>query len=214
VKPSAQIPTLPAIQDLDLEHPSLRGAVQFVEACHAWGAPELERWFDEALVKPGRMEKPNVVSDPVVGTAPLRADVRVRDNRVARLEDVPRLIRLARGRVVDALRAFVATPPDDRFLQAAIFAERVQRAREGKGSVWVPRPREADALGNIVLALFAADMLMHREFHEQRLCVCEVCGRVSFDRDVTTRSGCPLHVPRTGSTSGFQTSAVPPNDKE
>ena len=53
-----------------------------------------------------------------------------------------------------------------------------------------------------------------REFHEQHLCVCEVCGDVSFDPPVTTRTGCHRHMPRTESTSGFQVSATPPEGTE
>jgi hypothetical protein len=153
------------------------------------------------------MEAPSAVNDAAVGTAPLRPGARVAAQRAAKLEDVPRIMELARTRVLDALRAFIKLPPDDRFLQAAIFAERVQRGRDGRASVWVARPRESDSLANIVLSLFAVDILSHREFHEAHLCVCEVCGRVSFDRTATSSTGCTLHVPRTESTSGFQTSA-------
>ena len=44
-----------------------------------------------------------------------------------------------------------------------------------------------------VLSLFAVDMLMHRDFHERSLCVCDACGRVSFNPGTTTRTGCPEH---------------------
>ncbi|HVY47983.1 MAG TPA: hypothetical protein VHB21_18980, partial [Minicystis sp.] len=139
-------------------------------------------------MQPGFMSRPSQVSDPAVGTAPLRAGVRLKASRIATLEDVPTIAARARQRVVDALRAFIATTTDDRFLQAAIFAERVQRVRRDREAVWVPSPREIDALANIALSLFAADVLQHRDFHERRLCVCEVCGRVSFHPELTTRA--------------------------
>ena len=68
------------------------------------------------------MAIPVTVCDPAFGTAPLRAGVSFKATRPAPAEDVPRIAARARQRVVETLRAFVATPPDDRFLQAAIDA--------------------------------------------------------------------------------------------
>ncbi|APR79029.1 Hypothetical protein A7982_04376 [Minicystis rosea] len=68
--------------------------------------------------------------------------------------------------------------------------------------------RPGDALSDLILGLFAVDVLSYREFHEQNLCICDVCGRVSYNPATTTRSGCSEHVPASGPpsapTSGFQ----------
>jgi hypothetical protein len=66
----------------------------------------------------------------------------------------------------------------------------------------------------MVLSLFAVDILTHRDFHDQNLCVCDVCGRISYNPAATSRAGCGDHVPKTDTTSGFQgrgsRSSIPP----
>ena len=107
---------------------------------------------------------------------------------------------MTRWRVIVTLRGLLASPADDRFLQAAIFAGRVRRPQ----SEWLAEPRDTDALSDIVLSLFAIDVLSHREFHEQNLCVCDVCGRISYNPKATSRAGCADHVPATDTSSGFR----------
>ena len=107
---------------------------------------------------------------------------------------------MARWRVILTLRGLLAKPCDDRFLQAAIFARRVERV----DGAWRAQSRDADLLSDMVLSLFAADVLSYRDFYEQSLCLCDVCGRVSFNPAATTRAGCADHVPKTDTTSGFQ----------
>jgi hypothetical protein len=206
---------LPIDQDLDLlrrDHPTLMSGLTFVERATNWRTSDLIAWFEDAFVEPGYMEAPTIVSDPAFGTAPLHRAIRPKAIRPARVDDVPAIAARARGRVVEALRGFLATPCDDRFLQAAIFAERVQRVRIGSEAVWMPAPKDIDALSNIALSLFVVDVLTHREFYEANLCVCEVCGRVSFQPDVTGRRGCVRHAPRTESISGFRSAAIPEDD--
>jgi hypothetical protein len=89
------------------------------------------------------------------------------------------------------LRGLISTPCDDRFLNAAIFAGRVRR----EGGRWRLAMRDRDTLTDVVLGLFAVDVLEHRELHQQTLCVCDTCGRISYDPATTTRSGCHEHVP-------------------
>ena len=103
-------------------------------------------------------------------------------------------------RVVVTLRGLLASPSDDRFLQAALFAGRIKR---DKGE-WQARPAETERLSDIVLSLFVVDILSHRDFHEKNLCVCDVCGRLSFDRAQFSRFGCIDHSPKSEATSGFQ----------
>jgi hypothetical protein len=201
----AYLNTLPALPAIATDRGALVAGVAFVEGVGAgWGRAELSAWIEEHLVAPGRMLRPATMSEAIVGAIALDPATSATGPRVATLAELPKLLAVARSRVVVALRAFVATPPDDRFLKAALFAGRVERVRVGNNNVWLARPREQDHLGDVVLSLFAADVLMQREFHEQNLCVCEVCGRVSFQRAVTTVSGCAEHLPRSETQSGFQ----------
>ena len=201
----AYLNTLPAFPAIASDRGALVGGVAFVEGVPGgWSRAELAAWIEEHLVAPGRMLRPSTASEAVVGAIALDPATSATGPRVATLAELPKLLAIARSRVVVALRAFVATPSDDRFLKAALFAGRVERVRVGNNNVWLARPREQDQLGDVVLSLFAADVLMQREFHEQNLCVCEVCGRVSFQRAVTSVSGCTEHLPRSETQSGFQ----------
>jgi hypothetical protein len=187
------------------ERDCLRAGLEFVEGVGAgFGVGELRRWLDAHLVGPGRMTKVRAVHEPLVGTLPLSGTyVPAPGALVVGPEQLAQLLDLARDRVVETLRAFALPNSDDRFLSAAIYAGRVERTRVGARSVWVAKPSEADRLSDIVLALFATDILMDRAFHERLLCVCDRCGRVSFEPDATTRHGCSDHVPRRGARSGF-----------
>ena len=53
-------------------------------------------------------------------------------------------------------------------------------------------------MSDIVLSLFAVDVLAYREFHEQNLCVCDVCGRISYNPRQTSRSRLWRSRPRDG----------------
>ena len=79
------------------------------------------------------------------------------------------------------------------FLAAAIFAGRVRRSDVGGQSRWVARPDVRDSLSAIVLSLFAADILWRREWYDASLCVCDVCGSVSFDGASDRRFRCGAH---------------------
>jgi len=114
--------------------------------------------------------------------------------------DLRRLVEADRLWVISELQSFVGTRGDDRLLRASIFLGRVRR-EHGR---WVARPQATDPFGAMVISLFAAAILSDRSTYEQELCVCEFCGRVSFDARPTMRSNCPLHKPR--SASGFTSS--------
>jgi hypothetical protein len=197
------LPTLPAFTALggaSGDRLGLLGGLGFIESSTSgWGPRELLAWFTTYGPALGRSGPPASVTEGVVGTIPL-GGAKITAERLARLDELPKLLAMARWRVVVSLRGMVASPPDDRFLQAAIFAGRVRREQ----SLWVARPQESDTLGDIVLSLFVADILTNRDFHEQNLCVCEVCGRVSYSPQLTTRTGCTDHAPGTEVTSGFQ----------
>jgi hypothetical protein len=186
------IPSLPALGGGTADRSALLAGLAFIEGAAAgFLITDLLDWFSRFQTVLN-MKAPTAVSDTGIGTIALAPGVRVASDRTARLEDLPKLLTMAKLRVIFTLRGLLSKPADDRFLQAAIFAGRVQRDR-GR---WVAKPKGDDRLSDIVLSLFAVDVLSHRNFHEQNLCICDVCGRLSFNPSVTTRAGCAAHVPR------------------
>ena len=177
----------------------LNAALTFIEGTAAgWRDADVVQWFLEHLVVPGRMAPPGGIYEPPMGVVSLELP----DNGGG-ARAMERVLEMARARVIRVLRAFTVSPPDDGFLKSAIYAGRVQRRRVDDRAAWVARPRETDPLSDIVLSLFVADILTHREFHEAMLCICDVCGRMSFDPVKTTRSRCVSHPPHGETTSGF-----------
>jgi hypothetical protein len=199
----------PASDREPVERSSMVGALAFVEGVAAgWGCWELSGWFEEHLVAPGVMaNSPPVVVEQgfgVIGIDPRWSGITRSNAATTKIQELPRLLEASRKRVVESLRAFLPPHADDRFVHAAIYRHQVER-RQGSGGPpqWRATPRETDRLSDIVLSLFAADILSHREFYETRLCVCEVCGRVSFEDESAPRSGCRLHSTR-GHSGGFR----------
>lgn len=218
---AVRMPTLPRI-DLGFEaadRGALLAGLRFVEGvASGWTLEELRAWIAQEMVAPGRMTAVSVVQEAAVGSIALDPATSAAAERVGTLDDLPKLLAMSRSRVVVTLRAFIGTPPDDRFLQAAIYQERVQRVSTDRGAIWVARPLEKDLLADVVLSLFAADILMYRDFHQACLCVCGVCGRVSFAPAVTSQSGCAEHPARSDGVSGVRrtesaTIAVPASRK-
>jgi hypothetical protein len=179
----------------------LSAALTFVEGAGAgWRDADVVPWFLEHLVVPGRMAPPASIHEPPVGAVPFDLPDSPDAGGGRTME---RILDVARARVVKVLRAFIVAPPDDGFLKSAIYSGRVQRRRVDGRAAWVARPGESDSLSDIVLSLFAADILTNRDFHEAMLCVCDVCGRMSFDPMKTTRVRCLAHPPHGETTSGF-----------
>ena len=208
------LPTLPsfaAIDDASSDRVSLLAALTFVEgSTSGWGPSDLLDWFKTYATALSRTAPPASVSDAVVGTISLVQGAKLVGDKVARPDELPKLLAMTRWRVIVTVRGLLATPGDDRFLQAAIYADRVRREK----AAWNAQPRDTDLLSDVVLSLFAADVLGQREFYEQNLCVCDVCGRISFNPAVTSRAGCGDHVPKSETTSGWQgkrNSIVPPS---
>jgi hypothetical protein len=52
-----------------------------------------------------------------------------------------------------------------------------------------------------VLSLFAVAILSERAFYDRQMCVCDTCGRVSFDAQPGFRRSCNAHAPRASTTS-------------
>lgn len=125
------------------------------------------------------------VSLPVAATAhPSRATT----------SNAMRVVSQAHERVVASLRGMLATPPDDRFVNAALYTGRVQRGRARSGpSEWLPTLDEGGSLSQWVLALFAADALLDRPAYELTLGVCDACGLVGFAWKSRSRTRCEAH---------------------
>jgi hypothetical protein len=192
------LPSFPAVGELAGRTELLAG-LTFIEGATGWAALDVSDWFTTYARALGREAPPLSVMDLVVGTASLSLTAPP-SSRPGRPNQLSRLLAMARWQVILTLRGLLTTPGDDRFLHAAIFANRVRR----EGGAWHVEARDDQALSDVVLGLFAVDVLTHREFHEQNLCVCDVCGRVSYNPRVTTRAGCADHVPGSEATSGVQ----------
>lgn len=194
------LPSFPAIAN-GAERATLLAGLTFIEgSTTGWTARDLLLWCGSNAELLGWPGPPVSVTDASVGTLALQRGVRAAAGRHAHPQDLAKILAMARAKVVVTLRGLLSG--DDRFLKGAIFAGRVRR--DAKASAWLARPRETESLGDIVLSLFAADVLEYREFHDQSLCVCDVCGRVSYNPKVTSRAGCCDHVPGTGMSSGVR----------
>ncbi|AUX35123.1 MULTISPECIES: hypothetical protein [Sorangium] len=185
------IPTLPSAPSLvakEHDRRALFAALTFVDKPPR-SAAALSGWFEKHLVAPGRMRRPTYVTEGFsmqVALGPAAPE----DSDEPELQA---LVEAARFRGLSSLRALMPPAADDRFLAAAIDDGRVRRA--GDGALWEPCPREEDLLSDIVLSLFAADILSYREFHDAYLCVCKTCLRIDFDPSRSGRTGCPEHQP-------------------
>ncbi len=169
---------------------ALLAALAFTEGATAWTAADLAAWFRAHARVLGRDTPPRSASTPAPGSAP-PPFAALLGARKSSKDPVSRMIAASRWQVIMTLRGLLSTPCDDRFLNAAIFSGRIRR----EGGEWRIEVRDGDALADVVLGLFAVDVLEHRELHQQKLCVCDTCGRISYDPAATTRGGCPEHVP-------------------
>jgi hypothetical protein len=183
---------------------ALRGAVAFMGcAQEGWTLGDLVGWFDEHLVSPERMKRPRAFHEHGVPPvpAPPRADPRA---------SVERITRTARERVLVALGGLHSPIQDGHFLQAAIHARRMRRAQVKGRQRWIATPRETDALSDIVLSLFAADILFEPTFYREHLCICQNCARVSIaSRDAAAARLCS---PCSGRDSFDPSYPVKPDD--
>jgi hypothetical protein len=167
---------------------ALVGGIAFLDGTTSpqWGLDDLRAWFGEHLLRTGCMMTPLLVSEPSAGSVPLY------QQPPASPHAVRELLAAARARVLGALRGLSDAQVDDRFLTAAIFTGRVSRQSVRGVPRWLPRPRAATPLSDIVLSLFAADALAHREIYDQLLSVCDTCDRVTFHTG--GRRTCPEHM--------------------
>jgi hypothetical protein len=199
---------MPALRGSEPRPPLVAGlGFLHASAQPGWGVGGLRDWFTEHLVDPGHMRAPVVITEPSAGTIMLHGSG---EEAIASQAVLPRVLAAARIRVITALRGLIASPTDDRFLAAAIFAGRVRRRRMQTESQWVAQPEPTAPLSGVVLSLFAVDVLSHREEYDRRLCVCDVCNRVTFQDGEIRRKSCPDHQPQ---VSGM-TRRVTPTDRK
>jgi hypothetical protein len=139
------------------------------------------------------MPRPTQLTEPMAGTLLLDQIAAPGAPPSATKAMLDRILGRARSRVVFTLRGLIAAPPDDRFLEVAKSGGRVQPLGLGTKVSWIARPQREDSLSDVVLSLFAADILSNRSLYDQNLCVCDTCGRVSFRAKMMARTGCREH---------------------
>ena len=181
-------------------------ALSFVEGTRGgWRASDLVSWCRTCLLEPGYLTPWNASSGRLLvteGAARLEIPIAASHGEELAL-DVPStkwMLSTARERVLAGLGQLMTTPPDDRFVRAAVYTGRVRRVSDGRTSSWRPVLGEGELLSYWVLALFAADALAHREVYDELLGICEVCGAVSL-RVSSQRRRCAQHGPASRSSS-------------
>jgi len=153
---------------------SLPGGVAFMAGERLPSTPrDLLAWLDAHVVEPGWMRMPRNIREPGLPLIEL-------DARAGLARSVQVLTSKACARVGAALIGFLAPVPDERFLHAAIHGGRVRRGHVERQPLWLPSPRETDFLSDIVLSLFAADLLQNPDLFRPHMCVCPSCSRVTF----------------------------------
>ncbi|MFO0756172.1 MAG: hypothetical protein U0359_06755 [Byssovorax sp.] len=194
------VPETPGLE----ARPELAAALVFLDGTRTpgWTVRDLGCWFDREVVPLGVMARPLMANEPVAGTVALYPGAERSQTGASIL---PKVLLAARIRVLGPLRGLLESPADDRFLASTIFSGRVRRQRVDGNAQWAAHPEPTAPLSAIVLSLLAVDILSHRELYDRELCVCDVCGRVSFDPKAADRKTCGEHSP---SSSGFVWKAV------
>jgi hypothetical protein len=179
-----------------IESTAREAGLAFVNgASGGWIASDLSSWSQKHLLAP-RFFTPKrpelgvyMVEETGAGRLALPVNVGEHPDRAA-TSNAMRIVAAAHERVLATLRGLLATPPDDRFLNAALYTGRVQR---GRGGVWSPSLDEGGNLSQWVLALFAADALHDRAPYDTVLGVCDACNAVGFAWRSRSRNRCPSH---------------------
>jgi ribosomal protein L37AE/L43A len=149
-------------------------------------------WFDE-LLEAFEAETPASVRETDSVSAPLRLPPR-RDHHVAEAM-LAQVVEAARANVASALRGLQGSEACQGFVMEAVRAGRVQEREiwPERRTRWVPVIDSRQSLSTVVLSLFAADFMNHREQYARELRVCPDCGRPSFDRSAPTPCACQTH---------------------
>ena len=182
-------------------------ALAFTEGVRGgWIASDLLVWIDQHLLASAwlALQDPAVVRLRELGLTPVTLPRGDRLADIARRRTAPPIAPLlisARERILVTLRGTINTGQSS-FLNAALYAGRVSRARGADGrSTWCAFLTEDMALSDQVLALFAVDALENPADYEYSLSVCGACGAIAFGTENGSRSGCPAH-PHGGRESG------------
>jgi len=144
----------------------------------------LEIWLDQNLISSGFLAGPPRIHEPIFGALPTDKGCSPFLPESPPDDEVSALLVRARARIIGHLQGLLQIPAEDRFITAAIFSRRVRRVANGPTMCWLPFPKTDDCLSEIITTLFVADILGRREFYEQNLCICRLCGRVRFDNTV------------------------------
>ena len=171
--------------------PLLVAAKVFLDATYVggWTNRDLHEWFDRHIVSAGWMPLPIAVNEPGAGTIPLHgAGAEVPSQRLLDL------LGAARAVVVTTLRGLLASPMDDRFLAAVIYAGRVRRRRFHGETEWTPTPEPSAPLSAVLMSILTADILAHRDFYKEQLTICDLCARVDFEEGLAQRRRCASHI--------------------
>jgi len=149
-------------------------------------------WFDE-LLEAFEAETPASVRETGAASAPLRLPPR-RDHQAAE-GMLAQVVEAARANVSSALRSLQGSDACQRFVLEAVREGRVQEREiwPERQTRWMPVIDSRQSLSAVVLSLFAADFLNHREQYARDLRVCPDCGRASFDRSAPTPCACQTH---------------------
>jgi len=190
------------VQRAPVPRVSLRtSALSFLDGgLEGWGVHQLVTWTDQCLIRPGRLMTQSpfprlTIREPGVGELSYgKPDTHADPARFLPQARCSELIRVARAKVLGVVAGLIRNPPDDRFVQGALYDGRVARVRGPDGNRgWDVMLTEQHALSDQVLALLAADLLCHRSEYEQDLVLCSTCEKVDFWPERLSRRGCPDH---------------------
>lgn len=182
------------VSGTDGDRQALIGALELMEssANDSMNVLDFIAWCDEYLVKPGYMRSPTRVFESGVGTVYLGASMAHHPGQDAMLR---RILVVVRQKVSALLRGLLNDPPDERFLSFLVATGRVYSTEFKQQRSWRIRARPDDRLRDIVMSLFASDILSNRHVYDERLSVCNECGRISFRIERKTRERCSVHGP-------------------
>ena len=174
-------------------------ALAFTEGVRGgWIASDLQAWITDHLLETKRLvPRPGQalrVFEPGVGSMTLGDPAGGSTRRSVHAgAPVTALLTAVRERVLKTLSASVESGQTS-YVHAALYTGRVSRERGANGrSSWYVFLADDMPLSDQVLALFAADALMNPAEYETDLCVCDVCGAVSFQAHSGSRRGCAIH---------------------
>lgn len=157
-------------------------ALELMEGAPTWSKRDVSRWLSLSYASVAVALAPE---DAAGGPIPLLRDI---DGRM-----LSRLLLAARAEVRGAL----ARPAEEgvpAFVRDAVGAGLVVRCQDDAGRIGFAPTYGARRLGELVLALFAADCLVRPADYEDGLVACRYCDRLSFDADVRENGHCAAHV--------------------